>query len=271
MVALFNGVGGGAAALVALAEFHDAAPEPGRLDADVSVSIVLSALIGSVSFAGSMVAFAKLQELIHGRPITYPGQQFVNGVLLAGDRRARDRDRRRAAGRRWLLVALIVGALALRRPVRPADRRRGHAGRDLAAERVHRPRRRRDRLRAARERADRERRARRRVRDAADADDGPGDEPLDRERPLRRVRPGAGAGARPRRPARTAPCAPTTRRGRRGHARATRKRVDRRARLRAGGRAGAARRARARRRAREARRRRRATRSIRSPAACRAT
>src|SRR5881394_1738303 len=57
MVALFNGVGGGAAALVALADFHHAAPEPGRLPVSVSVSIVLSALIGSVSFAGSMVAF----------------------------------------------------------------------------------------------------------------------------------------------------------------------------------------------------------------------
>src|SRR5438128_1056481 len=71
MVALFNGVGGGAAALVSLAEFHNLAPEPGRLHGDVSVAIVLSGLIGSVSFAGSMVAFSKLQGLIQGRPITY--------------------------------------------------------------------------------------------------------------------------------------------------------------------------------------------------------
>jgi proton-translocating NAD(P)+ transhydrogenase subunit beta len=83
MVALFNGVGGGAAALVALADFHNSIPEPGRLDYNVSVSIVLSALIGSVSFAGSMIAFAKLRELIGGRPITYPGQQMGNMVLLA--------------------------------------------------------------------------------------------------------------------------------------------------------------------------------------------
>jgi proton-translocating NAD(P)+ transhydrogenase subunit beta len=82
MVALFNGVGGGAAALVALADFHHTIPEPGRLDYDVSVSIVLSALIGSVSFAGSMIAFAKLREIIGGRPITYPGQQVGNMVLL---------------------------------------------------------------------------------------------------------------------------------------------------------------------------------------------
>jgi len=83
MVALFNGVGGGAAALVALADFHHAIPEPGRLDYNESVSIVLSALIGAVSFAGSLIAFAKLRELIGGRPITYPGQQIVNMGLLA--------------------------------------------------------------------------------------------------------------------------------------------------------------------------------------------
>jgi NAD(P) transhydrogenase subunit beta len=84
MVALFNGVGGGAAALVSLAEFHNRAPEPGHLHGDISLAIVLSALIGSVSFAGSMIAFAKLQELISGRPITYPGQKIVNALLFAG-------------------------------------------------------------------------------------------------------------------------------------------------------------------------------------------
>jgi NAD(P) transhydrogenase subunit beta len=82
MVALFNGVGGGAAALVALADFHQSAPEPGRLPVSVSISVVLSALIGSISFAGSMVAFGKLQELVSGRPIVYPGQKVGNLVLL---------------------------------------------------------------------------------------------------------------------------------------------------------------------------------------------
>jgi NAD(P) transhydrogenase subunit beta len=83
MVALFNGVGGGAAALVALSDFHRVAPEPGRISFDVGLSIALSALIGSVSFAGSLVAFGKLQELVSGRPITYPGQKLVNAALLA--------------------------------------------------------------------------------------------------------------------------------------------------------------------------------------------
>ncbi|HEX7082693.1 MAG TPA: NAD(P)(+) transhydrogenase (Re/Si-specific) subunit beta [Gaiellaceae bacterium] len=111
MVALFNGVGGGAAALVALAEFHRLAPPPGRIHTDVSVSILLSALIGSVSFAGSLVAFGKLQELIRGRPIVYAGQQIVNALLLGGCVAALVAV---AAGaeRQWLLVALIGGALA---------------------------------------------------------------------------------------------------------------------------------------------------------------
>jgi NAD(P) transhydrogenase subunit beta len=83
MVALFNGVGGGAAALIALAELHRILPEPGRPKIDIALAIALSGLIGAISFAGSMVAFAKLQELIRGRPITYPGQKFVNLALLA--------------------------------------------------------------------------------------------------------------------------------------------------------------------------------------------
>jgi NAD(P) transhydrogenase subunit beta len=84
MVALFNGVGGGAAALVSWAEFHRQAPMAGHLKVDIAIAIMLSALIGSISFAGSMIAFAKLQELIQGRPITYPGQQVVNALVVGG-------------------------------------------------------------------------------------------------------------------------------------------------------------------------------------------
>ena len=79
MVALFNGVGGGAAALVALAEFHTFA---GELDTVESVSTMLSALIGAISFSGSLIAFAKLQELISGRPIVFRGQHLVNGLII---------------------------------------------------------------------------------------------------------------------------------------------------------------------------------------------
>jgi proton-translocating NAD(P)+ transhydrogenase subunit beta len=110
MVALFNGVGGGAAALVSLAELHRILPEAGAPKVDISLSIVLSALIGSISFAGSMIAFAKLQELIGGRPITYPGQQYVNAALFLSCVAA---GIALVAGVQdeWLLWALVGGAL----------------------------------------------------------------------------------------------------------------------------------------------------------------
>jgi NAD(P) transhydrogenase subunit beta len=108
MVALFNGVGGGAVAIVSLSEFHNAAR--GHLDWDVALAIGFSALIGSVSFAGSAIAFAKLQELIHGRPITYPLQKQANLVLLAAGVAGACAV---AAGtvHQWVLVATICGAL----------------------------------------------------------------------------------------------------------------------------------------------------------------
>jgi H+-translocating NAD(P) transhydrogenase subunit beta len=81
MVALFNGVGGGGAGLIALAEYHRLAPEPGRAALAETIAIALSLVIGAISFAGSLIAFAKLQELIGGRPLTYPGQKGVNAVI----------------------------------------------------------------------------------------------------------------------------------------------------------------------------------------------
>jgi NAD(P) transhydrogenase subunit beta len=107
MVAIFNGVGGGAAALVALAEWHNAVG-PAR---EETVSIVLSALIGSISFAGSAVAFTKLQELISGRPIVFPGQNVVDALVLLGAAGLGVAAIAGAEGE-WVLVALIVLALA---------------------------------------------------------------------------------------------------------------------------------------------------------------
>jgi NAD(P) transhydrogenase subunit beta len=111
MVALFNGVGGGAVALIALAEFHNLAPEPGRLELNLSVAMIVSAIIGSISFAGSLIAFAKLQELIGGRPIVYPGQKVVNGLVIAT---ALGLAALILAGEesQWLLVGVIVASLA---------------------------------------------------------------------------------------------------------------------------------------------------------------
>ena len=84
MVALFNGVGGGAVALVALSEYHERIPEPGDIPLDTLIPTLLACVIGAVSFSGSLIAFAKLQELMTGRPIVFPGNQFVNGGLLLG-------------------------------------------------------------------------------------------------------------------------------------------------------------------------------------------
>jgi NAD(P) transhydrogenase subunit beta len=81
MVALFNGAGGGAAAMVATAEYLGALDDPSRLTWDFTLATVLSSVIGAISFTGSIIAFLKLQELMTGRPITYPGQQVVNALI----------------------------------------------------------------------------------------------------------------------------------------------------------------------------------------------
>jgi H+-translocating NAD(P) transhydrogenase subunit beta len=109
MVALFNGVGGGAVALIALAELHKLIGE-GDLPYTERVAIPLSALIGSISFAGSMVAFAKLQELVSGRPITYGGQKVVN-ALIVGAAVALGATIVIGADSEWVLVGVIAAAL----------------------------------------------------------------------------------------------------------------------------------------------------------------
>jgi NAD(P) transhydrogenase subunit beta len=81
MVALFNGVGGGAAAIVALYELSFVFN--GHPPFSEAFPSVFSIVVGGVSFAGSMVAFSKLQELMTGTPITYPGQQIVNALIAA--------------------------------------------------------------------------------------------------------------------------------------------------------------------------------------------
>src|SRR5271163_3527168 len=79
MVAIFNGVGGGAAALVSITEFIG---QPTKEVATYKVlEVLVGVLVAAVSFAGSAIAFAKLQELMTGRPITYPAQQVINAVV----------------------------------------------------------------------------------------------------------------------------------------------------------------------------------------------
>lgn len=76
LVALFNGVGGGAAALVALLELSHAG------DPWMRLAIVFTLLVGAVSFAGSGVTFAKLQELMTTRPVLFPGLPVVMAAVL---------------------------------------------------------------------------------------------------------------------------------------------------------------------------------------------
>lgn len=83
MVALFNGFGGLASVLVATSEYwrqaHNAAL---TMDPVVAVTVILSVIIGAVTFTGSMVAFGKLKGLINGQAITFSGQHPVNAALF---------------------------------------------------------------------------------------------------------------------------------------------------------------------------------------------
>jgi NAD(P) transhydrogenase subunit beta len=84
MVALLNGFGGAASTLVAGANLHESLGEAGGAGLQMLVSTGASGLIGAVTFWGSLVAWAKLQEVVPGRPLLFRGQQALNGVLLAG-------------------------------------------------------------------------------------------------------------------------------------------------------------------------------------------
>lgn len=81
LVALFNGVGGGAAALVAIVEYLHLGAE--ATSAEV-VATVFTVVVGSVSFSGSCITFAKLQELMTTRPVVFPGGRFVIAINVAG-------------------------------------------------------------------------------------------------------------------------------------------------------------------------------------------
>jgi NAD(P) transhydrogenase subunit beta len=87
MVAIFNGAGGGAAAVVAVSEFLTATSEQGPgaalLPTIPMIATLLGAVIGSVSLTGSVVAFGKLQGFIAARPVTFPGSRVVAGLMLA--------------------------------------------------------------------------------------------------------------------------------------------------------------------------------------------
>jgi H+-translocating NAD(P) transhydrogenase subunit beta len=84
MVGLLNGLGGAASALVAVAEFWRLLSNAEPIPLDINISMLLDVFIGGVTFTGSMVAFAKLQGLMSGSPITFRFQQQINLLLLIG-------------------------------------------------------------------------------------------------------------------------------------------------------------------------------------------
>ncbi len=84
MVALFNGSGGGAAAIVSSLEYLAFARAGVPIPAVASVTILLGAWIGALSFTGSIVAFGKLQGLVTERAVTYPLQKPINLLLFLG-------------------------------------------------------------------------------------------------------------------------------------------------------------------------------------------
>jgi NAD(P) transhydrogenase subunit beta len=84
MVALYNGVGGGAVALIAWSEIRHGISLGEAIPLDTLIPVLFAAVVGSVSFWGSNIAFAKLQDLIPTRPLAAPGQQVINAVLLIG-------------------------------------------------------------------------------------------------------------------------------------------------------------------------------------------
>ncbi len=83
LVSLFNAVGGGAAAIVAIADFVRLATRPGATSVagTVAVATALDVLIGAVTFSGSLIAAGKLQGWVSGAPITYRGSRVVNAAL----------------------------------------------------------------------------------------------------------------------------------------------------------------------------------------------
>lgn len=100
MVAIFNGFGGGASTLVALAEYHHLMDQTALIPGgQTEITIAISIIIGTITFFGSLVAFAKLQGLVRGAPIVFPFHNGMNGIFI--------------------LVTLIVAVLGIITPVNP--------------------------------------------------------------------------------------------------------------------------------------------------------
>ena len=84
MVAIFNGLGGGASALVASGEFHKLTSESAGVGTDVGIIIMLGTFIGAVTLSGSLIAFGKLQGIVTSRAVSSPIIKVLNPVLFLG-------------------------------------------------------------------------------------------------------------------------------------------------------------------------------------------
>ena len=80
MVAIFNGFGGGASALVAAAEYFTKYGTV-ELNTFITGTIILSVFIGTLTFSGSFIAFGKLQGFVSGKPVVFRGQQILNAII----------------------------------------------------------------------------------------------------------------------------------------------------------------------------------------------
>ena len=114
MVALYNGLGGGAVALIAWAEFRHELAIGAEIPLDELIPVLFSLVVGSISFWGSNIAFGKLQGILPGRPIQAPGQQIINALLAVGIVVASvvlviNHD----DPSQWLFIALLVAAALL--------------------------------------------------------------------------------------------------------------------------------------------------------------
>ena len=81
LVSIFNAVGGGAAALIAIHDYTRLAGAVGGVAESTTITTLLDVIIGSVTFSGSIIAAGKLQGIIPGQPITFPGSRLVNVVI----------------------------------------------------------------------------------------------------------------------------------------------------------------------------------------------
>ena len=199
LVAAFHSLVGLAAVFVAAAAFHN--PEAyglvgadGAIKAASLIEMSIGSAIGAITFTGSVIAFGKLQGLITGAPLVFPGQHPLNallGIAMVAVTVVFVFDPSPA-----VVLAADGDCAAARLPSDPADRRRRHAGRDLDAEQLFGLGCLRHRLHAAEQPADHHRRAGWIVGRDPLLHHVQGDEPLDRQRDPGRLRH-RGRGRRP--------------------------------------------------------------------------